>query len=101
MGRLAGRVALVTGAGFGIGRGIARRFAREGAAVTVAEIDAMSGARTAGDLDGLGGAGVFVPTDVTDPAQCRQAVAVTMERFGRVDVLVNNAWGGGTVKRLE
>lgn len=101
MGRLEGRVALVTGAGFGIGRGIARRFAREGSAVTVAEIDPMSGERTAAAVDELGGRGLFVRTDVTDKAACQAAVAATVGRFGRVDVLVNNAWGGGTIKRLE
>ena len=98
---LDGRVALVTGAGFGIGRGIARRFAREGCRVTVAEIDRTSGQRTADELAALGGNGLFVHTDVTDRAQCDAAVTATVERFGRVDVLVNNAWGGGTVKRLE
>jgi NAD(P)-dependent dehydrogenase (short-subunit alcohol dehydrogenase family) len=94
-------VALVTGAGFGIGRGIARRYAREGAAVTVAEIDPMSGDRTATELPSLGGRGLFVRTDVTDKAQCLAAVDATIAQFGRIDVLVNNAWGGGTIKRLE
>lgn len=100
-GRLEGRVAIVTGAGFGIGRGIARRFAREGAAVTVAEIDVRSGERTAAEVGELGGQGLFVRTDVTDRAQVEAAVAATVERFGRLDVIVNNAWGGGTIKRLE
>ena len=100
-GRLDGRVAIVTGAGFGIGRGIARRFAREGASVTVAEVDVRSGERTAAEVDELGGQGLFVRTDVTDRAQVEAAVAATVERFGRLDVIVNNAWGGGTIKRLE
>jgi NAD(P)-dependent dehydrogenase (short-subunit alcohol dehydrogenase family) len=94
--RLDGRVAVVTGAGQGIGRGIARRFAREGCRVVVAEIDSASGARTA---DEIGGA--FVPTDVTDKAQAQGAVAAAVERFGRIDVLVNNAWGGGGIGRIE
>jgi len=101
MGRLDGRVAIITGAGFGIGRGIARRFAREGAAVTVAEIDVRAGERTAAELGELGGQGMFVRTDVTDKAQVDAAVAATVATFGRLDVVVNNAWGGGTIKRLE
>jgi len=101
MGRLDGRVAIITGAGFGIGRGIARRFAREGASVTVAELDVRAGERTAAEVDELGGQGLFVATDVTDKAQVDAAVAATVERFGGLDVVVNNAWGGGTIKRLE
>ncbi|MBM4244250.1 MAG: SDR family oxidoreductase [Deltaproteobacteria bacterium] len=100
-GRLDGRVAIVTGAGFGIGRGIARRFAHEGAAVVVAEIDPRSGERTASEVNELGGQGLFVRTDVTERADVEAAVATTVERFGRLDVAVNNAWGGGTIKRLE
>jgi len=100
-GRLEGRVAIVTGAGSGIGRGIARRFAREGAAVLVAEIDVRSGERAAAEVTELGGQGLFVRTDVTERAQVEGAVAATVERFGRLDVIVNNAWGGGTIKRLE
>ena len=101
MGSLDGKVAIVTGAGFGIGRGIARRFAREGAAVVVAELNLPAGERTASDVDTLGGRGLFVATDVTDKEQCLAAVGAAAARFGRVDVLINNAWGGGTIKRLE
>jgi NAD(P)-dependent dehydrogenase (short-subunit alcohol dehydrogenase family) len=101
MGRLEGRVAIITGAGFGIGRGIARRFAREGASVVVAEIDRQAGERTAAELDQLGGHGLFVATDVADKAQIDAAVAATVDAFGRLDIVVNNAWAGGTFKRLE
>jgi NAD(P)-dependent dehydrogenase (short-subunit alcohol dehydrogenase family) len=89
--RLQGNVALVTGAGKGIGRGIARRFAREGATVVVAEIDEEAGAATAASLDGLGGRGLFVHTDVSQRDQIVGAVERTVSEFGRLDTLVNNA----------
>jgi NAD(P)-dependent dehydrogenase (short-subunit alcohol dehydrogenase family) len=101
VGRLAGKVALVTGAGQGIGRGIARRFAREGARVLVAEWNAETGARTAGELGALGGEGRFVRTDVGERDQVNAAVAATLAAWGRIDVLVNNAWAGPPLGRVE
>ncbi|RSN63790.1 SDR family NAD(P)-dependent oxidoreductase [Actinomadura sp. WAC 06369] len=101
-GRLAGRVAVVTGAGDGIGRGVARRFAAEGARVVVAELDAAAGARVAAELaDEFGAEARFVPTDVTVRAQVEAMVAAAVDTWGSVDVLVNNAWGAGTVGRVE
>ncbi|MFA1538463.1 SDR family NAD(P)-dependent oxidoreductase [Actinomadura monticuli] len=97
-GALAGRVAVVTGAGDGIGRGVARRFAAEGARVVVAELNAETGAAVAAEI---GENARFVRTDVTDRAQVEAMVAAAVETWGSVDVLVNNAWGAGTVGRVE
>ncbi|GGM49756.1 short-chain dehydrogenase [Longimycelium tulufanense] len=102
MDRLAGKVAIVTGAGQGIGRGIARRFAAERANVMVAEIDEETGQRTAAELaDGFGVDVLFLRTDVSDRAAVENMVDVTRQRFGSVDILVNNAWGGGSFSGLE
>ena len=95
-------MAIVTGAGEGIGRGVARRFAVEGATVIVAEIKAETGERAADELSGLGGEGVFVPVDVSDKASVEGMVNKSIETYGRVDILVNNAYPtGGLPVRLE
>lgn len=100
-GRLDGRVAVITGAGQGIGAGIARRFAREGCRVVVAERHVETGSRTVKEVESLGSEAIFVATDVTDKTQAQGAVQAAIDTFGRLDVLVNNAWGGGTIKRFE
>jgi NAD(P)-dependent dehydrogenase (short-subunit alcohol dehydrogenase family) len=102
MKRLAGRAAIVTGAGQGIGRGIARRFAREGANVLVAEIAEDKGRTCAAELaEEFGVRAVALPIDVGVRDHVVAAVERTVTEFGSVDVLVNNAWGGGTTSRLE
>jgi NAD(P)-dependent dehydrogenase (short-subunit alcohol dehydrogenase family) len=101
MGRLAERNVIITGAGAGVGRGIARRFAREGARITVAERDPESGQRIAAEIAELGGDPLFIETDVSERSQVENAVARTVERWGTVHVLVNNAWSGGALTRLE
>ena len=90
-GRLAGKVAIVTGAGTGIGRGIAEAFAREGACVVVANRSAATGEETVRRIVAAGGRAVFQGTDVTREADCAAAVAQAVARFGKLDVLVNNA----------
>ena len=100
--RLADRAAIVTGGGDGIGHGIVRCLAAEGASVLVAEVNPETGARTAVEAARDFGAEVeFLRVDVTDKAQVEAMVAHARTRFGGVDILVNNAWGGGTLKRIE
>ena len=102
MGKLEGRAAVVTGGGAGVGRGIAAAFARAGASVLVAEIDETAGEDTAAWLRREWGVQAeFVRTDVTDKSQVIGMVDAAVRRFGRLDVLVNNAWKGSGYARLE
>ncbi|OWJ64506.1 SDR family oxidoreductase [Inquilinus limosus] len=89
--RLKDKVAIVTGAGRGIGAAIAERFAAEGAAVVIAERDAETGAAVADKLRGAGSKALFVETDVTGEASVEGAARRALSAFGRVDILVNNA----------
>ena len=95
MRRLQDKVAVITGAGDGIGRGIARCFAAEGARLLVAEIDDPSGKKVADELTAdFGGEALFVHTDATLQDDNEAMVDAAVERWGTVDILVNNAWGG-------
>jgi NAD(P)-dependent dehydrogenase (short-subunit alcohol dehydrogenase family) len=85
--QLDGKVALITGAGAGIGEAIARRFAEEGAKIVVAERDERTGRDVADAIDGL-----FVHVDVAVRDQVENAVAQAVSEYGSIDIVVNNAW---------
>jgi NAD(P)-dependent dehydrogenase (short-subunit alcohol dehydrogenase family) len=91
--RFEGRVAFVTGAAHGIGRAVAIRLAREGASVTLADLDVQAAERTADEVTGFGGSAFAVGCDVTDRASVDASIDASIERFGRLDVLVNTAGG--------
>jgi len=90
-GRLKGRVALVTGGSKGIGRAVARAFAAEGARLAICARGAADLEAAADELRGLGAEALAVTADMTDPAAVRAFVAAAAERYGRIDLLVNNA----------
>jgi NAD(P)-dependent dehydrogenase (short-subunit alcohol dehydrogenase family) len=91
MGRLDGKVAIVTGAGQGIGRGISLAFASEGAKIVVAEINEDTAASTVEEVRGRGSEGLAVGCDVRRRADVNRCVARCIEMFSAVDILVNNA----------
>jgi NAD(P)-dependent dehydrogenase (short-subunit alcohol dehydrogenase family) len=92
MGRLNGKVAVITGASSGIGRGTAEVFAKEGAKVVIADRDEERGS---GFAEALGSQASFIRTDVASGAEIRAAVEHAVQRFGRLDIMFNNAGFGG------
>ncbi|MDE1835424.1 MAG: SDR family oxidoreductase [Euryarchaeota archaeon] len=88
---LKGRAAIVTGSSMGIGEGIVRRLAAQGASVVVADIEEAKGKALAAELSKSGARSLFVKTDVRQVAQIRKLVEAAVKEFGQVDILVNNA----------
>ena len=98
---LDGQVAIVTGAGRGIGRAIAMRLASEGAGVTVADLDGANAAEVASEIEAKGSRALAVKVDVTRKEDADRMVQETVSRFGRLDILVNNAGIGAVATLLD
>ena len=96
MNALSGKVALVTGGAAGIGRATSLLFAREGAVVVIADINAEAGQAVVAEINRAGGRAIFEATDVTRQADCQRAAERTVAEFGRIDILFNNA---GIIRR--
>lgn len=100
-GRLQGRAALITGAADGIGRGMALRFAGEGASLLLVDFDLERGLELTDSLRASGASAEFFRCDVTARDEVRSAVATCVDAFGSIDVLVNNAYRGKGPVRIE
>src|SRR5690349_2468762 len=90
-GRMAGKVAVVTGAARGIGRGCAELLAQEGARVVIGDVLDDVGAATASEINAAGGEALYRHADVTSEEQCAALMQAAVDAYGRLDVLVNNA----------
>ena len=89
--RLGSKIALVTGAGGGLGGATAIRFATEGAKVVCSDIDLAKAEKTVSMIESSGGTAIAHQCDIADPAQCNAQVAETVKHFDRLDILVNSA----------
>lgn len=90
MGEFEEKSVIVTGSAYGIGQSTALEFAREGANVTIADVDEMAGQNAVSEIEKIGSSGLFVLADVSDSAQCDEVVSKVVGKFDSVDVLVNN-----------
>ena len=99
--RLSGKTAIVTGGAGGIGAATAKRFAREGAALVIADKDGAGAERIAGDIIADGGRAIASQVDLRDPVQIDAMLAKAKQAFGRIHVLVNNAGQGAQAHFLE
>ena len=101
MGKLDGKVAVITGAASGMGRATAIRFAKEGASVVVADLNSQGGEMVISEIAAAKGRAVYQRTDVTSEADIKSVIDRAVKEFGRLDITYNNAGVGGAIGRIE
>ena len=101
MGKLDGKVAVITGAASGMGRATAIRFAQEGAALVVADLNSQGGELVVSEIAAANGQAVFQRTDVSDEADIKAMIDRAVKEYGRLDITYNNAGLGGATGRIE